>query len=128
MNKSSNTNLPHGIIFDVDGVLVDSEDIIAEAARMMFEQAGLKIKREDFLPFVGTGEKYCLMQIAKQYNFELNAETAKNRTYDIYLDIIKGVLQPLPGVHEFIKKCETVASLQSTFHPCFSSFTVSTAM
>jgi len=36
---------------------------------------------------------------------DIDLEAAKKRTYDIYLEIIKGALQPLPGVHEFIKKC-----------------------
>ncbi len=45
-----------GILFDMDGVLVDSEEYIFEAARMMFAEHGITVKPEDALPFVGTGE------------------------------------------------------------------------
>jgi beta-phosphoglucomutase-like phosphatase (HAD superfamily) len=45
-----------GVIFDMDGVLVDSEEFISRAAMMMFAERGLKVKAEDFSPFVGMGE------------------------------------------------------------------------
>ena len=45
------------VLFDMDGVLVDSEAFIAEAAAaMLAERYGIVATREDFLPFVGTGE------------------------------------------------------------------------
>jgi beta-phosphoglucomutase len=45
-----------GVLFDMDGVLVDSERFIAKAAIMMFEELGVRVSGEDFHPFVGTGE------------------------------------------------------------------------
>ena len=46
-----------GVIFDMDGVLVDSEPFIKEAAVRMFAEKGFKVQAEDFTPFVGTGAK-----------------------------------------------------------------------
>ncbi|MCX8014115.1 MAG: HAD family phosphatase, partial [Rectinema sp.] len=41
----------------MDGVLVDSERLIAESAVRMFQQRyGLTVSHEDFIPFVGAGE------------------------------------------------------------------------
>jgi beta-phosphoglucomutase len=54
---------------------------------------------------VGMGENRYLGGVAEKYNFSLDIERDKKRTYDIYLEIIKGALTPLPGVHEFIAKC-----------------------
>jgi beta-phosphoglucomutase-like phosphatase (HAD superfamily) len=45
-----------GILFDMDGVLADSESFVCKAAIMMFSEIGLKAIPEDFKPFVGTGE------------------------------------------------------------------------
>ena len=46
-----------GYIFDMDGVLCDSEPFIAAAAIRMFkERYGTDVTTEDFKPFVGTGE------------------------------------------------------------------------
>jgi len=44
------------VIFDMDGVLTDSEPLINAAAVLMFRETGLAVQPEDFLPFVGTGE------------------------------------------------------------------------
>ena len=97
--------LPLGVIFDMDGVLVDSEPFICKAAMMMFAEKGLTVKPEDFLPFVGAGENRYVGGVAEKYGFPINIEQDKKRTYDIYLEIIKGQLKPLPGVREFIAQC-----------------------
>jgi len=99
------TTLPKGIIFDMDGVLLDSEPLITKAAIMMFAELGLKVQPDDFRPFTGTGENRFLGGVAEKYNFPFDIETNKSRTYDIYLEIIKGKLNPLNGVREFITKC-----------------------
>ncbi|MBM3887689.1 MAG: HAD-IA family hydrolase [Verrucomicrobia bacterium] len=95
-----------GVIFDMDGVLCASEPFIAEAACRMFAEAhGVKVQPHDFAPFVGTGEDRFLGGVAEKYGVRLTMPRDKERTYAIYLEIIKGRLQPLPGVHEFIAKC-----------------------
>jgi beta-phosphoglucomutase len=95
----------HGVIFDMDGVLVDSEEFIAKAAMMMFAERGLKVKAEDFAPFVGMGENRYIGGVAEKYGHAGDIVELKKRTYDIYLEIIKGQLKPLPGVFRFVEKC-----------------------
>lgn len=102
---SNMPQLPYGVIFDMDGVLVDSEPFIIKAATQMFAELGLKITPDDFHPFTGTGENRFLGGVAEKYNFPVDIPQAKKRTYDIYLEIIKGNLKPLPGVKEFINQC-----------------------
>ena len=92
------------IIFDMDGVLVDSEPIIYEAARRMFAENGVTVSKEDFKPFVGAGENRYLGGVAQKYGLELNIEEVKARTYEIYAEIVKENLEPLPGVHDFYIK------------------------
>ena len=55
-----------GIIFDMDGVLVDSEEHICRAAMAMFAERGLDVKPEEFLPFVGAGEDRYLGGVARR--------------------------------------------------------------
>ena len=43
-------------VFDMDGVLTDSEPLINAAAIAMFFEKGLRVQPEDFLPFVGLGQ------------------------------------------------------------------------
>ena len=95
-----------GVLFDMDGVLVDSEEYISLAAIMMFRENGVNVSREDFQPFVGMGENRYLGGVAGKYNFPFDIERDKKRTYEIYGNMVKGKLLPLPGVHEFINKCK----------------------
>ena len=54
-----------GVIFDMDGVLVESEPFIAEAAVRMFAEKGVSVRPEDFRPFIGTGEDRFLGGVAE---------------------------------------------------------------
>lgn len=94
-----------GVIFDMDGVLVDSEEYICRAAVTMFAERGVTVQPEDFLPFVGTGENRYLGGVAETHGFAIDLARDKARTYEIYADIVRGRLSPLPGVHEFIAEC-----------------------
>ena len=94
-----------GVLFDMDGVLVDSECFICKAAVEMFEEKGLTVKKEDFIPFVGTGENRYIGGVAEKYNFPINIEQVKARTYEIYEKIVKNKIQALPGAKEFIERC-----------------------
>lgn len=95
-----------GVLFDMDGVLLDSEEFMCEAAIRMFFEKGLLVKKEDFLPFVGMGENRYLGGVAEKYGCDFNLEKDKGRAYEIYAMITSGKLFSLPGVHEFIGRCQ----------------------
>lgn len=91
------------IIFDMDGVLCDSEPFICEAAiRMLAERHAVRAVPADFAPFVGMGEDRFIGGVAEKYGAVIDLEPDKARTYALYLGLIRGRLQPLRGVREFI--------------------------
>ena len=94
-----------GVLFDMDGVLVDSEPFICKAAIMMFEELGTRVLPEDFKPFVGIGENRYIGGVAELHKINVDIEVVKARTYKLYEKIVRGYLSPLPGAHEFIAKC-----------------------
>ena len=106
---SSHSDWPplQGVIFDMDGVLVDSEPFIKEAGVRMFAEKGFQVSAEDFTPFVGTGEDHLLGAVAEKYGLSFDARRDKARTYAIYLDLIRGRLRPLPGVFSFLNECRS---------------------
>ncbi len=55
------------VLFDMDGVLADSEKYICRAAIMMFAELGVKVEPEDFEPFIGTGENRYIGGVAEKY-------------------------------------------------------------
>jgi beta-phosphoglucomutase len=95
-----------GVILDMDGVLCDSEPFIIEAAVRMFrDQHRTEVRPADFIPFTGTGENRFLGGVAEQHSIRLDIEADKRYTYACYLDLIKGRLQPLRGVADFLDWC-----------------------
>lgn len=94
-----------GVIFDMDGVLVDSEPIIAESAIRMFAELGYTLRPEEFFPFVGTGEDRFLGGPAEARGIALDLAAAKARVYAIYLELIRGRLGALRGAREFVLDC-----------------------
>jgi beta-phosphoglucomutase-like phosphatase (HAD superfamily) len=99
------------VIFDMDGVLTDSEWFIAEAARLMFKETfGIEVVHGDFRPFVGQGENRFLGGVAEKYGLEdFDIDRDKGRTYGIYTGLIKGKLKPLPGSVDFVFRCRGLA-------------------
>ena len=94
------------VIFDMDGVLVDTEELIYLAAKEMFNEHGIQVTREDFKPFIGTGEDNYLGGVARKYDFPINIKRDKQRTYEIYSRIAPEKIKLLPGVTSFIDKCK----------------------
>jgi HAD superfamily hydrolase (TIGR01509 family) len=94
-----------GVIFDMDGVLVMSEPILALAAARMFAEKGYQVRHEEFRPFLGMGEDRYLGGVAEARGIPFDAPRDKARTYDLYLELIKGRLDPLPGVVDFVAEC-----------------------
>ncbi len=92
-------------IFDMDGVLTDSEPVICAAATQMFHELGVRVCPEDFRPFVGTGENRYLGGVAEKYGVTLDIPTAKHRTYEIYLQLVERGIDAFPGAVELVLAC-----------------------
>jgi HAD superfamily hydrolase (TIGR01509 family) len=93
------------VIFDMDGVLTDSEPLINQAAIAMFEEQGLGVRPEDFRPFVGAGEDRYIGGVAERYHWALDLPAAKRRTYEIYLELVPSRLRAFPGAQALVGAC-----------------------
>lgn len=95
-----------GLLFDVDGVLVDSEVFIAEAAAAMFDELyGAKVDVAEFSPFVGTGEDQYLGGVARRRGIPIDISVAKDHTYELYFKVIRGKMREVPGALALVRAC-----------------------
>ncbi|MFW6006550.1 MAG: HAD family hydrolase [Halanaerobiales bacterium] len=91
------------IIFDMDGVLVDSEPVIEAAAIKGLKDYGVEAEPEDFIPFIGKGEDRYIGGVAEKYGVPYKKEM-KDRVYEIYLDIVGDKINIFPGTKEILNK------------------------
>lgn len=99
------------VVFDMDGVLTDSEPVICAAATAMFRERGVIVAKEDFRPFVGTGENRYIGGVAEKHGVVLDITEAKRRTYEIYLELVEQGLDPFPGVLGLVADCRSFGLL-----------------
>ena len=92
-----------GIIFDMDGVLVDSEPVILEASIRGLKEYGVNARHDDFKPFVGAGEDKFIGGVSEKYGVTYKLEM-KKRVYEIYLDIVKDKIKLYDNVNKTIEK------------------------
>lgn len=71
------------ILFDMDGVLIDSEALMAKSGILALRDYGLDPKPEDFIPFVGRGENKYIGGVAQKYGLTFDP-AMKARAYHYY--------------------------------------------
>lgn len=95
---------PWAMIFDVDGVIADTEVLNARASVLMFQELyGLAVQPEDFRPFLGTGDERYVQGVAERYGVEIDTEAAVARRAENFFKLLRH--QPLPaapGVMELV--------------------------
>jgi len=93
------------MIFDVDGVVADTEVLNARASVMMFSELyGTQVQPEDFRPFVGTGDERYVEGVAEQYGVEIDTATAVERRKQNFFRLLRDEPLPaMPGVIELVQ-------------------------
>lgn len=75
------------VLFDMDGVLIDSEVVMMQAAIEGMRSLGVEASPEDFLPYVGTGEDAYLGNVFQKYG-GVYTPAVKAHVYDVYGEMI----------------------------------------
>lgn len=95
------------IIFDMDGVIIDSEPLHIKLERELFKNLGLNISHEEHLSFVGSTSHYMWDAVKNKYNLPYTVEElveADRTKYLNYISSPEGSIKPIDGVNELIKE------------------------
>ena len=97
--------MPYGLIFDVDGVLADTEALIARATIAMYRELyGLELTPEDLLPYVGTGAVRYTQGPAEERRLEIELEMALRKRYENFIALLQSEESiAFPGASELIE-------------------------
>jgi beta-phosphoglucomutase len=93
---------PRGVLFDCDGVLVDSEPALARIAALALQDFGLPAEAEDFAPFIGTGEDAYIGGVVRKHGGTF-VPAMKDHVYEKYIELCEVYVRPMPGAHDLLR-------------------------
>ena len=89
------------ILFDMDGVLIESEFLMRHAAIQALAEYGITAKHEDFREFTGMGEDMFVGGVAEKYGHTYTFDM-KDRAYDYFGEQVKELAHVPPGVKDML--------------------------
>lgn len=109
--------MTEAVFFDMDGVLVDSEDVSMEVTRSFFEEKGYKCDTSIFRGHLGAGEYEFIMGPARDKGWDIDYEEGSAYFRAHYKEVLSKVRAALPGgsnaVRDLRKAGFTVAVVSS---------------
>ena len=91
------------VIFDMDGVLVHSEDAMKTTAIESLRRFGINPTKSDFVEFTGMGEDAFIGGVAGKYGLEYTTEM-KDYAYMLYVERARELVEVFDGVKEVLLK------------------------
>ena len=89
------------ILFDMDGVLIESEYLMRASAIRALADYGVQAKHEDFLEFTGMGEDRFVGGVAEKYGLTYDP-VMKERAYDYFGEDVMEQAHVPAGVKEML--------------------------
>ena len=90
------------ILFDMDGVLIESEFLMRHAAIQALAEYGIEAKHEDFREFTGMGEDKFVGGVAEKYGHTYTFDM-KEKAYDYFGQQVKEMAHVPEGVKEMLE-------------------------
>ena len=91
------------IIFDMDGVVIDSEHLHERASQLVFSKYGIELNQDVFAPFKGKTDRNIVEYLVNEHNIQdATIDELLTRKRDTYASLIDE-LHPIQGVMAFIQ-------------------------
>ncbi|HHV74240.1 MAG TPA: HAD family phosphatase [Thermoanaerobacterium sp.] len=95
------------VIFDMDGVLIDSEPLHIQLEEEIFREIGANISFDEHISFVGTTSHYMWEYVKNKCNVPLTVEELVEMDRKRYFDYISendDAVKPIEGIDEIVKE------------------------
>ncbi len=86
-----------GIIFDLDGLLVDSEPLQERAIGGVLARYGIHLSTDDFVSMVGISTPQNFLDVLEQHGPFAPLERLLEQKHALYREIAEAELRPMPG-------------------------------
>jgi len=92
-----------GIIFDLDGLLVDSEPLQERAIGGVLERYGIHLTSDDFVSMVGISTPQNFLDVLERHGPFESLERLLAQKHALYRQIAEAELQPMPGAVALVR-------------------------
>jgi len=92
------------VVFDMDGVIVDSEQLSLDAFGKALSLCGITIDEEDIAHSCGLSDKNIIESMEKKYNKKIDFDLYAKKKVEFYRNNVnENGIHPFPKVRDFIK-------------------------
>jgi beta-phosphoglucomutase len=101
-------NKVKAVIFDMDGVLIDSEPFHVQNEKLMFRKLGLDISDEEHARYMGTATDVMWEQIIRERNLSLDVAETTAQTIQQEIPYFQSLekIDPMPGLVNLLEKLQ----------------------
>jgi len=98
------------VIFDLDGLMIDSEPLQLRAINRALAPAGVALSEADWMRLVGQKSIEIIRQLKDRYRFDGDLAEIEAAKLDAYRQIIqeKDALKLMPGVWDAVRACQSL--------------------
>lgn len=97
------------IIFDMDGVIIDSEPIHYICSNKYLSPYNIELNREIYDTYIGGSCKVMWNDVREKHGLEDSVDTIISKEFELYSEYLrngKGTLQPIEGVRELLAELQ----------------------
>jgi beta-phosphoglucomutase family hydrolase len=92
------------VIFDMDGVIVESEHLHIKAEQQTMLKHGVRISAEELHTYTGTTAEFMLTELIKKYKLNTTFERVFDEKEEFMFKLLEKETRPTKGVIELLKK------------------------
>lgn len=93
------------VIFDMDGVIIDSEPIHNRLMLITLHHFGIPFEEKDFVHYVGTTNAYLFKKMKEEYQVPASVEEMDVYQFELLIRTIsEEKLDPIPGIRDLLKQ------------------------
>lgn len=85
------------VLFDMDGLLVDTETVGTEVAVRICRELGIELTREEKSSFVGVTDEKFYKELFEKRNLSHDVQGVLRNHFDVYEDLLLKEATPFPG-------------------------------